>query len=194
MHGGPRVQRRRCWCAVLWRVPPLHHQPWLHLPLQVVGRLKPHTLVLNSGLWRLAYGHPDWPRAAYDSIFEAGKADVAPQVGWQRWHGPYLAVRADRAVRLANKTVQAHSWAYVDSHRHCKPVALPYLQGGRCIWKTTTYSSHGRVERSLDAEAVAAAKRHDWLLMDAWAATRAAKLQELTESPYLDLVSCLAGV
>lgn len=46
---------------------------------QVVAKLKPHTLVLNAGLWRRQF--PDWPTALYDRIFEAANLAVAPQVG-----------------------------------------------------------------------------------------------------------------
>lgn len=102
----------------------MHYQPvpWLHVTVQVVGRLKPHTLVLNSGLWRLAYGQPDWPTAAYESIFMAGQAAVAPQVDWQCWRGPYLAVRAYRAFGKQNSVrAGAQQSAYVDCRRHRKP-------------------------------------------------------------------------
>lgn len=39
--------------------------------------------------------------------------------------------------------------------------------------------------RDRDAQAVAAAQRHGWLLLDAWAATLAAKTQ-LPDDPYVD--------
>ena len=59
------------------------------------------------------------------------------------------------------------------------------VQGGRCIWKTTTFGKAGKVGRDRDAQAVAAAQRHGWLLLDAWAATLAAKTQ-LPDDPYVD--------
>jgi hypothetical protein len=60
-------------------------------------------------------------------------------------------------------------------------------QGGRCIWKTTTYGQLHHVGRDRDLASVAAARRHGWQLMDAWAATRAAKLQ-LPDDPFIDTV------
>lgn len=62
------------------------------------------------------------------------------------------------------------------------------MQGGRCIWKSTTYKRDRKVGRDLDASAAAAARRHGWLLMDAWAATQAAKMEQLPSDPYVDTV------
>ncbi len=69
--------------------------------------------------------------------------------------------------------------------RSCLATTPP--QGGRCIWKTTTYGQLHHVGRDRDLASIAAARRHGWQLMDAWAATRAAKLQ-LPDDPFIDTV------
>lgn len=66
-------------------------------------------------------------------------------------------------------------------------------QGGRCIWKTTTYGQMHHVGRDRDFVSVVAARRHGWQLMDAWAATRAAKLQ-LPDDPFVDTVHFLGFI
>lgn len=66
---------------------------------------------------------------------------------------------------------------------------LDIVQGGQCVWKTTTLAQAGdlKVGRDRDAAAVAAAQRHGWLVSDAWGATHAAKMQ-LGDGIYIDPV------
>lgn len=155
--------------------------------MQVVARLRPHTLVLNSGLWRSA-DDPAWPKPVYDWIFKAANAVVARQV---RRACLCLPTGASQPCVLAGGGP-----AVLLRLRRCSaaqpvgPLAvllLLLLQGGRCIWKTTSYGQLHQVGRERDEEPVAAARRHGWHLMDAWAATRAAKLQ-LPEDPFVDQV------
>ncbi len=117
---------------------------------QVVAKLKPHTLVLNAGLWRR--NRTDWPTELYDSIFEAGIKAVAPQVTTPQMHAAWKAI-----------------YTYILLHT---------MQGGHCVWKTTTLARGNlQVGRDRDAAAVEAAQRHGWLVTDAWGATNAAKTQ-----------------
>ncbi|KAI7842769.1 hypothetical protein COHA_003517 [Chlorella ohadii] len=97
--------------------------PDWQLPIQdgireVIAKLKPHTLVLNAGLWRR--NRTDWPTELYDSIFEAGIKAVAPQGGQCVWKTTTLAQAGDLKVgrdrdAAAVAAAQRHGWLVTDA-------------------------------------------------------------------------------
>jgi hypothetical protein len=91
-------------------------------------------------------------------------------------------------VGLWRKQLPAWPTAFLDSVFEAANAAVA-PQGGSCVWKTTTFAQADNLQvgRDRDAEAVATARRHGWLLTDAWTATRAAKMQ-LGDDIYIDPV------
>ena len=153
--------------------------------LQAISRLKPATVVFNIGTWR--YSEEEvWPQEQYDAIFSACQAAVQPQQqgqeeqeGQQRMGTKGSDTGGGSGGGSGGKpggkgggggSTAAQAPASADSSIASSSTGPV----GGCIWKTTTWALDEHVQRDFDAAALAAAARHGWRVMDAWALTRPA--------------------
>ena len=128
----------------------------------MVSQLKPATIVLNAGLWRM-FSKEIWAQERADAILAAAADAVAPQGGQARCRGAGQGRVAGRCLPLP-----------------LPPPLLPLLaaaskQLSRClqvIWKTTTWNTHPDFPtlRDHDAVPINAAAKVNATLFDTWCA------------------------
>ena len=85
--------------------------------LQIMSQLKPHTIVLNHGLWHLISGVPAWSLELHDAVMRAANEAVHPQGGQAIWKTTSYE-RQGRVLRdFDNVSVEqalAHGWLVMD--------------------------------------------------------------------------------
>lgn len=117
----------------LWGFPPFSNStlsctpgecdpPDWSLPLpeaiaRIMSQLKPHTIVLNHGLWHLISGVPAWSLELHDAVMRAANEAVHPQGGQAIWKTTSYE-RQGRVLRdFDNVSVEqalAHGWLVMD--------------------------------------------------------------------------------
>ena len=85
--------------------------------LQIMSQLKPHTIVLNHGLWHLIFGAPAWSPELHDAVMRAANEAVLPQGGQAIWKTTSYVHRGWVSRDFDNVSVEqalAHGWLVMD--------------------------------------------------------------------------------